>query len=158
MADQVNWEERAMRRKTQIKEDLHSGYAKLCDYTTSRLKYEIVEGSNEINACDRETKQITICSRLGIENKLYTLLHECGHALIRENLGRFEKEYTVQVEAWGDARKMRSARYKVETIEEEIEAWKRGKRLASRLGIKLNEDKFNAHKTECLMSYILWAG
>jgi hypothetical protein len=158
MVDTVNWEERASQRKLKRKEDLHSGYEKLCNYTTSRLKYEIVEGPNKINACNRKTKQITICSRLGIENKLYTLLHECGHALIRENLGRFEKEYTVQVEAWGDARKERSARYKVETLEEEIEAWKRGKRLANRLGIRINENRFNIHKTESLMTYIRWAG
>jgi hypothetical protein len=158
MVDQVNWEERALRRKLKIKEDLHSGYEKLCNYTTSRLKYEIIEGPDEIDACDRNTKQITICSRMRIENKLYTLLHECGHALIRESPANFAKEYTAQMEADGDGRKMRSARYKVETIEEEIEAWKRGKRLANRLGIRINEDKFNDHKTESLMTYIRWAG
>jgi|TARA_R110000824_G_scaffold156620_2_gene329772 hypothetical protein len=140
------------------KEQFHIGYEKLCNYTVSRLKYEIVEGPDEVDACHRDTKQIAICSRMGIENKLYTLLHECGHALIRENLGNFAKEYTAQMEADGDGRKMRSARYKVETIEEEIEAWKRGRKLASRLEIELNEDKFNAHKTECLMTYIRWAG
>ena len=89
MVDQVNWEEKALRRKLKIKEDLHSGYEKLCNYATSRLKYEIVEGPDEIDACDRNIKQITICSRMGIENKLYALLHECGHALIRENWGKF---------------------------------------------------------------------
>ena len=44
-----------------------------------------------------------------------------------------------------------------DTIEEEVEAWKRGKRLAKRLGIGLYEDRFDAHKAECLMTYIRWA-
>ena len=44
-----------------------------------------------------------------------------------------------------------------ELVEEEYEAWKRGKRLAKRLGIELDEERYEKHKTKCIMSYMHWA-
>jgi hypothetical protein len=139
------------------KQSLHSGYNQVWQYAVGRLGYEIFEGSDHQDACWSDVKQITICSRMGIEKKLYALLHECGHALIRENWSKFAKEYAAHAEVPQDGRRQRNTKYKVSTIEEEIEAWKRGKRLAKRLDIELDEERYDEHKTECLMSYIRWA-
>ena len=40
---------------------------------------------------------------------------------------------------------------------EELEAWKRGEGLARRLGIKINEEKFDKVRSDAIMSYIEWA-
>ena len=46
---------------------------------------------------------------------------------------------------------------RVAKITEELEAWKRGERLARRLGIKINEEKFDKVRSDAIMSYIEWA-
>ena len=93
----------------------------------------------------------------GVENRLYSLLHECGHALIRSNAKNFEYSYPAHATAELDGRKRRSDKYKVSLIEEEVEAWKRGYRLAKRLGVFIDENNFNKLKTKCLISYFNWA-
>ena len=104
------------------------------------------------DVCMSDVKEINICSRKGIEKKLYGLLHECGHALIRRDWTKFESEYPAHATAELDRRKMKSDKYKVSLVEEEVEAWKRGRRLAKRLGIYVDDYKFNKLKTKCLMS------
>ena len=51
----------------------------------------------------------------------------------------------------------KSKKYKVDVISEEIEAWQRGKKLAERLGIYINEDKFNEIMNKCIFTYVEWA-
>ena len=48
----------------------------------------------------------------------------------------------------------RSARYKVDVLSEEIDAWRKGKELANRLKIEIDEEKFYSVMTECVYSYI----
>ena len=139
------------------RQHLYDDYEKVKEYATQVLGYEGLEGSDYIDECDASLKEISICSRTGIEKRLYGLLHECGHALIRKDWGKFSKEYKRRVQGDIDGRTARTELYRVATIEEEVEAWKRGKRLAKRLGIELYEDRFNAHKAECLMTYVRWA-
>ena len=139
------------------KQTLHVGYNEVWKYAINRLGYEIYEDPDYQDCCRNDAKIIEICSRNGIENKLYALLHECGHALIRENWKKFTQEYPAHADCGFDGRKSRSAKFKISTIEEEIEAWKRGKRLAKRLGIEINEERYDANKAKYLMSYVLWA-
>ena len=139
------------------RQELHNAYSTVWQYATNRLGYQIFEDPHFDDVCMSDVKEIHICSRNGIENKLYALLHECGHALVRENWTKFEKEFPAHAACGYDGRKNGTAKYRVSLIEEEYEAWKRGKRLAKRLGIELDEARFEKHKTECLMSYIKWA-
>ena len=107
-----------------------------------------------------ESKQIMINGRQGIEKQMYSLLHECGHLLIQQNWTKYEKDYpaTARMNTYATNRRLaRTAKYKVDIISEEIEAWKRGKTLAKRLGIYINEEKYNALTSECVYTYITWA-
>ena len=106
--------------------------------------------------CDFPAKEIVVNSSLGIEKRLYVLLHEIGHVLIRWNWKKFEKEFPAHAGRFEDGRISRSKKFRVSTVEEEFEAWKRGKRVASKLGVIINEEKFNKFKCECLMTYIEW--
>ena len=107
------------------------------------------------------SKVVFINSRQGIEKQFYSFLHECGHLLIQANWTNYEKAYpaTAKMFAYASTHKQleRSAKYKVDQISEEIEAWKRGKNLADRLGLYINEEKYNALTAECVYSYITWA-
>ena len=139
------------------RQELHESYNTVWQYAVNRLGYEVYEGPDMQDVCMSDVKEIHICSRRGIENKLYALLHECGHALIRENWTKFEKQFPAHATSGYDGRKNRTDSYRISLIEEEYEAWKRGKRLAKRLGININEERYEKHKAECLMSYIYLA-
>lgn len=139
------------------KQELFAGYCAVWKYAESRLGYEVYEGPDMQDVCMSDVKEINICSRKGIEKKLYGLLHECGHALIRENWTKFQKEFPAHAACGYDRRKNRTDGYRVSLVEEEYEAWKRGKRLAKRLGIELDEERYEKHKTKCIMSYMHWA-
>jgi len=135
---------------------LHEGFWKVVCWADSRGIDVIVDSEYE-DAYWSDVKQITISSKNRIENRLYSLLHECGHALVRTNKTSFAKQYPAHADISYDKRVTNSRKYKVSIIEEEVEAWKRGLRLAKRLGIDIDEYKYNKLKTKCLMSYINWA-
>lgn len=139
------------------RQEFHKAYSVVWQYAVSRLGYEVYEGSDLQDVCMSDVKEINICSRKGVEKKLYALLHECGHALIRENWNKFAKEYPAHAEVGYDGRKNRTDSYRISLLEEEFEAWKRGRRLAKRLGLNIDEERFEKHKTQCLMSYVALA-
>lgn len=106
-------------------------------------------------------RQINISTRQGIEKQFYSFLHECGHLLIQSNWQRYEKDYpaTAKMNAYATVHKQfaRSPKYKVDCLAEEIEAWRRGKKLADRLGLHYNEERYNDLASKCIMSYVVWA-
>ena len=108
-----------------------------------------------------DTKQVSINTHQGVEKQLYSLLHECGHLLIQQNWNTYEKDYptAARMNAYATINRQieRSKKYKVDTLAEEIEAWKRGKTLADRLGVYVDEEKYNALRAECVYSYVAWA-
>ncbi|MBK25079.1 MAG: hypothetical protein CME70_19430 [Halobacteriovorax sp.] len=106
---------------------------------------------------DFELLEVQICSRSHAETRFYTMLHECGHILIRNGWKQFAKEHPMYA-ASGDGRCTRSRAYRVSLIAEEIDAWKRGRRLANRLDLFVRDQKYDKVMTECLMGYIEWAG
>ena len=139
------------------RQELHESYNTVWQYAVNRLGYEVYEGPDMQDVCMSDVKEINICSRNGVEKKLYALLHECGHALIRENWSKFSKAFPAHAECGYDGRKNRTDSYRISLVEEEYEAWKRGKRLAKRLGISFDEERYEKHKVQCLMSYMNWA-
>jgi hypothetical protein len=100
-------------------------------------------------------KQVHINSRNHAEKRLYILLHECGHVLI--NHGRKDRVYSLSRETEAIVGDRVSKKRRVAVLSEEIEAWKRGERLAKRLGIQINEEKFDKIRTESIISYVAWA-
>ena len=101
-------------------------------------------------------KTVFINSRNHPETRYYTLLHECGHVLIDNDSDRFEQDMPMYARS-GDGRNARSKAYRVSTVAEELEAWKRGRRLAARLKHDVNDAKYDKQITDNVMSYIEWA-
>ncbi len=101
-------------------------------------------------------KKIFINSRLGAEARYYTLLHECGHLLVDKNWKTFERDNPMYASSC-DLRIAKSKAYRVSIVAEEIEAWKRGRRLAKKLGHRVDDKKFDKMISENVMTYIDWA-
>ena len=105
-------------------------------------------------------KEIEICSRLSPETQLHDLLHECGHLILHLNHAKYRERFPFS-DMTEDLKNLRhrksrrkSKRYKVDEIAEEIEAWEQGRKLAKRLNIQLNKEKFHKDMTEGVWSYI----
>lgn len=96
------------------------------------------------------SKIIEINSSQSLEKQVITLSHECGHALIFDNGSKFnfeeKRDYPEHTVA-----------HKVYTVIEEIEAWRRGKELANRLHIPIDNDIWEKMMVKALKKYINWA-
>jgi len=102
-----------------------------------------------------DSKQVTLSGRASPEKMLYYLLHECGHHLIgmEEHHERFGKGYPR-----GDVMNSTSNfEHKLACLEEEMEAWHRGWKLAKRLGLGADREEFDKIRVDCLRSYVDWA-
>jgi hypothetical protein len=136
-----------------------AGISKLIDWLWVKdwdLEFDYT-GKDEM---DPNSKCVTISTRQGAEKQLYSLLHECGHILVQSNETRYNKKFPAQAKrnCYLSHRQLeKSRKYKVDVISEEIEAWERGKSLANRLGIYIDEDKFNEIKVACIFTYVEWA-
>ncbi len=134
----------------------HKSIELLCDWAEQRG--HAVEFQRElVDQLCYDDKTIYIQTRQGIENQLYSLLHECGHLLIYLGSEGFKKDYPMYAYA-ATKRQESTSKYKVSVIAEEFEAWKRGRKLAERLNIPINKKKYDVAMTEAIMSYFRWAG
>jgi len=109
----------------------------------SKLGYKIYFGflyDDEINFIE---KTITICTRYKKESQLYALVHECGHVVINKKLDSFKKRYIEH-----------SKIYQIDAIAEEIDAWRRGQELATRLKITINGDNYNKEMAKWVYTYV----
>ena len=116
--------------------------------------YSLEEGT--VDLYDPNNKTIFINKRLKSKNKLYSILHECGHLLVQQNTFSYEKRYKSQVEGLFDKRKCRSVRWRVDFLKEEYDAWDRGYRLAKRLKIPISRERYYDYASKCLATYCKW--
>lgn len=102
------------------------------------------------NCICRVSKLIEINSSCSIDKRVVYLLHECGHALIFEN---------GSVSQFKDKRNYNknTVSHKVFVVMEEIEAWKRGRSLARRLRIPIDDVEWEKSMVKALKKYINWA-
>jgi len=100
-------------------------------------------------------KSITIAGRTAPEKQLYMLLHECGHHLI--GFDKCDERFGMGYPYVNDPQINATFQHRIACLEEEIEAWHRGWRLAKRLQLDLKRDQFDKVKLECLRTYIKWA-
>ena len=104
------------------------------------------------DAIDRISKFVSINSTRSKETQVHIMLHEAGHVLVGESAGRFNGEAEV-LNKYSSKTKI----HKTFTVIEEIEAWKRGLKLAGRLGIEINKEKWNKDVARAIYKYMVWA-
>lgn len=105
---------------------------------------------------DFERKVVFLSLRSNIQNQLYSLLHECGHIVLRTKKD-YEQRFAASVERENDSSKRETNRSIVEQIEEEILAWREGQNLATKLGIFVDDKKYYTYGYRWVMSYIVLA-
>lgn len=115
--------------------------------------FQVTYGTDLQDAVCFALKMVTINSRQRSESRYYTLLHEAGHVLISQTASKFEAEHPMYA-CSSDRRVTKSKAYQVSLISEEIEAWKRGRRLANRFNHEIDNDKYDRIMATCVMSYI----
>ena len=115
-----------------------------------------VFGKWEEDAFYDKDKEIVYSLRTkGQKNQMYSLLHECGHALAFESKGYQNRFPTLSKQRFKTAKvNSRTNTFKVESILEEYDAWARGLSLAGRLGIEIDKEDYGRYASRNVMTYI----
>lgn len=101
-----------------------------------------------------ENKTIKISGRLAPEKQVFFLLHECGHHLVgdKEKHERFGMGYPQL-----DPAIKRTFHHRCDIVDEELEAWHRGFKLAKRLRVPINKERFDKTRVTQIRTYFKWA-
>ena len=103
-----------------------------------------------------DDRAIDVSYRSYPEAQLYTLLHEAGHHLVWTSSPKLYKE---KYENGYQRIKLseRTAQHKMDAVAEEYEAWFRGWKLARRLHLFLDKERYIACRDKNVKSYFRWA-
>ena len=114
----------------------------------------VVMAKKPNGAYEPDSKQVSLSGRASPEKMLHYILHECGHHLIgmEEHHERFGKGYPRS----GDPKAINNYEHRLACLEEEMEAWHRGWRLANRLRLEVDREEFDKTRIDCLRSYVEW--
>ena len=123
---------------------------KLIHWADDRGYQVLIDSDGDDTIC-YESKTIYIKSSRREEIQLYILLHECGHLLVDKN-GSTHKFELVK-DSYSDKAQIT----KTYNVIEEIEAWKRGRMLADRLDIRIDEGKWQKEVSRAITKYMKWA-
>jgi|TARA_B110000196_G_scaffold297219_1_gene288145 hypothetical protein len=89
------------------------------------------------------------------ENMVFSILHEIGHHLAFTNLKSYKNRFPVlhkQRFGSGNINK-RTNRYRMEVIVEEHDAWRKGERVANKLGLDIDSDKYYTYASRWVKTY-----
>ena len=119
--------------------------------------YLLIEDTDEEDRIEFDERAVYLNSRLHPETRFYTLLHELGHLDIFVNgAQQFQDEHPMYIQHQ-DGRSPNGKAYRVSLLAEELEAWRRGRRIARQEGMIIDDFKYDKMMTDCVMSYINWA-
>tara|TARA_R110002110_G_scaffold15567_4_gene69523 strand:- start:2907 stop:3368 length:462 start_codon:yes stop_codon:yes gene_type:complete len=92
------------------------------------------------------------------EHKCYALLHELGHHRNRvPGTGDYHKRFRLLSDADKRGKPIRSYAYRVQIVEEEIQAWRNGEAIAKQLDLNIDSGKYHNYAAKWVMTYIDWA-
>lgn len=167
--DPTLWRERAVRRFQQALDAGHpnaerdvaraaqaiEGLTTVVAWCTSR-KLDVVFSKCPNGMYEGPKRTIQINGRALPELQLHLLLHECGHHLIgsRAQGQRFGRGYSAKETA--EVGLTRTNHHRIDVLEEEFEAWERGRKLAHRLGVKLNDEAWHRTRATSVKTYMRW--
>jgi hypothetical protein len=119
------------------------------DNIVAHLKIEhdidVVFDDEELGAYYHDASIIGINTNDSLQEQLYILLHEAGHAMLKIEHKKYleDRDETLQS--------------KLSLLREEMEAWKEGRTLAEKMGIGINDGAWAMLCKQNLEDYIEWA-
>ena len=134
---------------------MYKTYIEMITQWAAAKGYKVI-GKRDIDAFYEDEKEIVYSLwTKNPKNQVYSLLHECGHALAYESKGYQNRFPTLAKHRFKTAKvNPRTNTYKVESILEEYDAWARGLALADRLGIELDKEDYGKYASRWVMSYV----
>ena len=134
---------------------MYKTYIEMITQWAATKGYKVL-GKWEEDAYYEDEKEIVYSLRTkNPKNQVYSLLHECGHALAYESKGYQNRFPTMAKHRFKTAKvNPRTNTYKVESILEEYDAWARGLALAERLGIEVDKEDYGKYASRWVMSYV----
>lgn len=98
---------------------------------------------------DRYAKRISVSDQMKVEHQLYCTLHEVGHMLLENG-----KHEVIQRNTYTPASQRNVQR--VDILEEELMAWRRGEAVAKRLKLKIDYEEYNRYRARMVRTYMKW--
>lgn len=114
--------------------------------------YAVIYKPVKLDAIYYQENRIVIGTNHSDEIALYCLLHEMGHAILFGREKTYEREFDHVYHNFS----RQSMTYRLTIIQEELDAWKEGLKLANRLKIKVDRRKYEIYKTKCISTYLSW--
>lgn len=102
-------------------------------------------------------KTIYVNSTQTFEHQLFVLLHESGHLLIGFTDPSTPHRFRLGYPSSNDPALKGKFIHRCAILEEEFEAWHRGRRLAKKLGINIDDNSWSELKSQFIKSYIKWS-
>ncbi len=117
--------------------------------------YKVVGKWEEDAFYDKDKEIVYSLRTQNPKNQVYSLLHECGHALAFESKGYKNRFPTLSKRRFKTAKvNSRTNTFRVESILEEYDAWARGLKLAERLGIEIDKEDYGNYASRNVMTYV----
>ena len=99
-----------------------------------------------------KTKRIVIHDGSTKESRMYDLIHELGHMYHQLDTDKYQGKFLNHMTEFSKSSQV----YRMKILEEEIDAWNVGLRLAKRLGVKVNSRSFERRKASKVATYAAW--
>lgn len=115
--------------------------------------YRVVYKPVEIDAVYYEKKLFVMSDKLSDEISFYHLLHEIGHVRVMQKKKTYADSYNYIFDNFSKT----SLTHQIATIQEELDAWREGLKLARILDMHVDRRKWEIAKTKCISTYITWA-
>ena len=125
-------------------------------FLLERFNIEVIYGHDLSDAYYDAARIIEINNRQNIPSRFHSLLHEAGHACLRNEKRRvsFGKNFPFMRKHGSSKRGDKD--HRVDVIREEVLAWEKGQEISVELGIELDQELWSKHRKNSLVTYMEW--
>lgn len=131
------------------KQETEEAINKLTEYLTSK-GVTVNFNSEGDNAYYPEPNIIAINTRQNIKSKYYSLLHEVGHYLLRQEKD-FSTKYLVD-----QTFSVKTKNKRIDVLREEVVAWEKAYEFAVNNEFPIEKDKWDFYSKKFIYQYAVW--
>ena len=125
-------------------------------YLLDEFNIEVVYSHQVSDAYYDSARVIEINNRQNKLSRLHSLLHESGHASLRNEKRRIKFTKNFPFMRKEGSSKRGDKNHRVDVIREEVLAWERGYEIAIQLGIDIDDELWARHRKNALVTYMEW--